>query len=260
MLTAIDICYRYKTYTFKSTLLNDSAVTPVKLLNQNFKICLYYLKKKKYIQEFERKSYLGGFSIMAHLFHWCRSPPRGQSHSQLDRVWKGSHPSHLHLGLFLVLPHPQMHDIPIDTRGKKIRWRWIIRVYQSTQPLFMGRALYQLSYCGTLNVQNILIQLKKGISLINKKYFKNVFETKLKRCAHLIYRLQRQEAEVLLHALWTLFTWRGNQGWLHHPKLDRAVSHINNILEMYHVVKWTSKHLQEPVQNKTAQLSLFRCS
>lgn len=142
-------------------------------------------KQKKIHSGIRKKGYLGGFSIMAHLFHWCRSPPRGQSHSQLDRVWKGSHPSHLHLGLFLVLPHPQMHDIPIDTRGKKIRWRWIIRVYQSTQPLFMGRALYQLSYCGTLNVQNILIQLKKGISLINKKYFKNVFETKLKRCATL---------------------------------------------------------------------------
>lgn len=57
MLTAIDICYRYKTYTFKSTLLNDSAVTPVKLLNQNFKICLYYQKnKKKYIQELEKKA------------------------------------------------------------------------------------------------------------------------------------------------------------------------------------------------------------
>lgn len=129
-------------------------------------------KQKKIHSGIRKKGYLGGFSIMAHLFHWCRSPPRGQSHSQLDRVWKGSHPSHLHLDLFLVLPHPQMHDIPIDTRGKKIRWRWFIRVYQSTQPLFMGRALYQLSYCGTLNVQNILIQLKKGISLINKKYFK----------------------------------------------------------------------------------------
>ena len=39
----------------------------------------------------------------------------------------------------------------------------------------MGRELYQLSNCGTLNVQIILILLKKGISLINKKYFKNVF-------------------------------------------------------------------------------------